>query len=207
MATRTAGAGRKAGVSARRLEENTDMKTSRRAGRALGLVGAGAAVLLLAGCNPTSAEPYTPPTPGWSSARWQYEGPSDAWVEATATGVDGYQAEILAAVWVPDYEAPNQEQRQCKSATDRGVEVDCNMGYAEFPNTNKHRADLDEPDTYWPMILLHPGEQVQINVYCKQGGVSAVCPSDTTVHVQTVDGEGNLVGDLNQVDLAGRPLG
>jgi len=170
------------------------MKTLRRAPRVLGMTGAGAALLLLAGCNPESAKPTI--NPSWAVAMFQYDGPADAWFEAAVSDAPG-RVDILGAVHVPDY-LTNSEQRQCRDGVHREVIEPCS-DYREFPNTDRRRVDLDAPGSYWPMVLLHPGDQFQVIVYCLQDGTTTTCPATTTVHVQTVDVSGELVGDIKPI--------
>jgi hypothetical protein len=163
------------------------------------LAGAGAAVLLLAGCNPESAQPTI--GTDFSVAKFQYDGPADAWFEAAVSDVDGYQVEVRGAVYVPDY-VTNSERRECRDGVDREVVETCDptSSYPEFPYTDSHAA---VPDAYWPMVHLHPGEQFQVAVHCKSAGATVACPAATTVHVQTVDGSGELVGDIKPLSRFG----
>src|SRR4051812_31633343 len=168
------------------------MKTTRRARRAMGVAGAAAAGALLAGCNPESATPTIGKS--FSIAMFQYDGPSDAWFEGSVSKVDGYQVDILGAVHVPDY-LTNTERRECRDGVNRDVVEPCH-DYPEFPNSDRRAT---APEAYWPMVRLHPGDQFQVVVYCMQGGTQVACPSATTVHVRTVDGSGELVGDLKPI--------
>lgn len=161
------------------------------------LVGVGAA-FLLAGCNPLTQTPFIPEAPTWSTAKFGYEGPGDAWIEARVGGIEGYEVSTRAAVWVPQ-PAPVPEPRRCVSGTDRTLVVTCDMSYPEFPFTGLHRADLDAPGVFWPAILLHPGEQAQVMVYCSQGGTPVACPATTRVTARTVDAAGALTGDLRGI--------
>jgi hypothetical protein len=174
------------------------MTTMRRVRWASAVAGAAVGVLLLSACNPISQAPTIGAS--WSTAKLGYDGPGDAWIEVGVSGLAGYQVDTRTAVWVPQSTPPQPPvPRQCRSATDRAVIVTCNTSYPEFPYTELHRADQDAPGTYWPAILVHPGEQVQVMVYCARNGTPVVCPVATKVEARSVDAAGGLIGDLRGI--------
>jgi hypothetical protein len=160
-------------------------------GAALGAAG----VILLSACNPISQEPQTF-GPSWSTAKLIYDGPADAWIQTGVKGTSGYQVQTRTAVWVPNPTDP-APPRTCGSATDRTAVVTCHADYPEFPYTDLHQADLDAAGTYWPAIVVHPGEQFQVMVYCSKDGVTVTCPPGTKVEARSVTDAGTLVGDLH----------
>jgi hypothetical protein len=172
------------------------MKTTRRArwawGAAMGAVG----IILLSACNPISQAPQTRGA-GWSTAKLIYDGPADAWIEVGVTGIAGYRANTETAVWKHDPAHPPAPSI-CGSATDRAVPVPCHTDYPEFPYyTDRHQADLDPAGTYWPAILLHPGEHFEVHVRCSTGGPDVICPPEVKVEARSVDANGKLIGDLH----------
>jgi hypothetical protein len=179
------------------------MNTTRRArlawGAAMGAVG----IVLLSACNPISQTPYTPQpqpeqAPTWSTAKLIYDGPADAWIEVGLSGISGYEATTQTAIQVPD-PAEQGKPRDCKSGTVRGAPVSCH-DYPEFPYTDLHQADLDPAGSYWPTVLVHPGEHFQVMIKCRQGDKPALCPPTMKVEARSVDNAGKLIGDIRGPD-------
>jgi hypothetical protein len=158
---------------------------------AMGAVG----IVLLSACNPISQEPQIPGV-DFATTKLIYDGPADAWIEVGVSGIGGYQVQTETAVWVPNPGNP-PVPRACTSATDRTAVVTCNMGYAEFPHTDHHQADLDPAGTYWPTILVHPGEHFEVHTYCTPRGDGRACPPGLKVEARSVDDAGKLIGDLH----------
>jgi hypothetical protein len=156
----------------------------------MGAVG----LVLLSACNPIS---QTPQEHGdnWSTATLFYDGPADASIEVGVSGISGYQVTTQTAIHIPNV-ADQGKPRDCKSGTERTKTVPCG-DYPEFPYAARRQADLDPAGSYWPTVLVHPGEEFQTYVTCSTGTTTVVCPAAVKVEARSVDDAGKLIGDLH----------
>jgi hypothetical protein len=147
------------------------------------VVAAGAALVLLTACNPLTRT-ATPTGAGHASAAAGYAGPAGAWLEVAVAGTDGYDVRYEVAIWLG-----RDGARTCRDATTGAVEpcqlVDAFVVSDTYPATAARRATISPLD----------GDEIRVLFTCRQGGAIVTCPT-LRVELRTVDGDGDLIGDL-----------
>jgi hypothetical protein len=147
----------------------------------------GAALVLLTACNPLTKSTQQIPA-GWATAAVAYTGPPDAWLEVAVAGTEGYDVSYEVLVWLE-----GERDRSCRDAATGAVEpcqyVDSFVTSDTYPATPTRRATVSPLD----------GDEPLLTFTCRQGGAEVTCP-ELQVTFQTVDDDGDLVGDLADAD-------
>jgi len=156
-------------------------RTRRRATLA---VAAFAMLVLLTACNPVT-KPLTI-SGELAGVTVTYDGPAGAWLEVSVAGGSGFDVRYRALVWLNGF-----GERSCRDGATGAVEpctFEQEVVWSDwYPATAGYRSTVSP----------HDGDQPTIQFECRQGGSPVTCPDAIRVTLRTVDGDGDLVGDLN----------